>query len=97
MVQSIVSCQVRSQGSISIVGGIAGKEAREGEPGEETMPGTNEHFLWKFRKARLWNGFRDLSLTSLLSVVFQGSAGDDRNPFPGTSLPNEDKTRRPQV
>lgn len=30
MVQSIVSCQVRSQGSISIVGGIAGEEGERG-------------------------------------------------------------------
>lgn len=60
------------------------------------MLGTDKHFHLKFRKAGLWNCFGHISVTSFVSVLFQGSAGDVTKPFPVPSMPNgTSKPRRP--
>lgn len=57
---------------------------------------TDNHFHLKCRKSGLWNWFRHISLTSFISVLFQGPADDVTKPFPVPSLPNgTSKPRRP--
>lgn len=47
------------------------------------MPGTNKHFLLKFRKAKLWNWFRHLSNQLYLhSVFFSGISRGCHKSFP---------------